>query len=145
MKRYLTPLLIAGTVTAVLLIVALVNPFLRWMLLDHIDPVKPMDAYVLTTNVVLQSGGGVTITLPAGTVLHGPCRHDLGCTEPFDPRIWKLYIDGEYNDFNRQSVPISAWTNGYVRRFDIKEPQQDGEPSARPYGSPAAGSPSGQP
>jgi hypothetical protein len=97
----------------------------RDILLSWIDPTDHKDAYVLTSDVILQSSGSVKLRLPSGTTLRGPCRHDLGYTEPFDPKIWKLYIHSDFSDFHSRCVPISEWTNDTIRGYNISTEEKD--------------------
>lgn len=75
------------------MVLLLSNYYSRFILLDILEPNDPDDACVLTNDVVLTTHEGRTIALPAGTVLHGPCRHDLPYTGHHDPTIWKLYLE----------------------------------------------------
>ena len=67
----------------------------REIMLSVIDPGPDpaSDSLVVTNDVRLTYGTNTVGWLRAGQLIFQPCRHDLGMTEPFDPKIWKVYVD----------------------------------------------------
>ena len=75
----------------------LLRPWIvRQVFLDLIDPGPSYDgALVLTNAVELQYDGKKVGELQAGQILFAPSRQDVWLTEPFDARMWKVYVEFE--------------------------------------------------
>jgi hypothetical protein len=110
-----TRYIILFTVLGTLLIQYILLSFwlTRDLLLVLIDPLDRDSIYVLTKDTLLEGDDNATLMIQKGTIFHGPCQHDRGYTEPYDPQIWKLYIYTNLKD----CVPLSAWTNKTVTGF----------------------------
>jgi len=91
-KRYV----ILFTVVVTLLIEVVL---FRWwltrdILLSWIEPgSEPSSGFVLTKDVALHDHQEQIGTLRGGQRLYHPCRHDLFLTEPFDPKVYKIYVE----------------------------------------------------
>jgi hypothetical protein len=91
-KRYVILL----TVLATLAVEAML---FRWwitrdMLLSWIEPgPAPATGFVLTKDVSLHDHEKQIGSLRAGQRIFHPCRHDLFLTEPFDPQVYKIYVE----------------------------------------------------
>ena|ERR1039458_5759986 len=73
----------------------LLQPWIvRQAFLDLIDPGPSYGgALVLTNAFELQYDGKKVGELQAGQILFAPSRQDVWLTEPFDPRMWKVYVE----------------------------------------------------
>jgi hypothetical protein len=119
----------------VLQILLLSNFYTRFLLLNLIEANDPDDAYVITNDVSFTSYDGHTISLPAGTVLHGPCRHDLPYTDLGDPQIMKVYIEPNVNGMG--VIPLANAPRGFplvvLRSLKLNKTQLTSEQAVAPY------------
>ena len=67
----------------------------RELLLSIIAPTPDpyANCLVLTDDVTIAYGSNTVGTLRAGQIIFQPCRHDALFSEPFDPRVWKIYVE----------------------------------------------------
>ena len=135
-KSTIVILVLSGII--LLQIVLLSNFYTRFLLLDLIEPNDPDDAYVLTNDVFLASHLGHKIRLPSGTILHGPCRHDLVYTDLGDPRVWKVFVESDHGELQQCAMPLSDAPKDFpfngimdvelTTKQEISEPREDYEP-----------------
>ena len=133
------------TVAATLAVEAILlrSWFVRDTLLSWIEPgPEPSTCFVLTKDVVLRDHQEPIGSLRAGQKLYNPCRHDLFLTEPFDPRVLKVYVEFDGGEDARNYVAL--WRDmpkdfAMRDRLYLTTGRQDGsEPQGGGYSPPAA-------
>lgn len=88
--------IIAATIVVTLLVQALLlrSWFVRTTVLDLIEPRPDHEwGFVLTQSVELRDHEKKVGELAAGQILYQPCRHDTHLTDPWDPRVLKIYVE----------------------------------------------------
>lgn len=140
-KRYVILLTVLATLIAQAVI-------FRWwltrdILLSWIEPgPDPSSGFVLTKDVSLHDHEMQIGRLQAGQRLYYPCRHDLFLTEPFDPRVYKIYVEFGGMEDPRNYVALRADAPEALqmrsRLYLYTEKEKDSEPSPGAYSSKAA-------
>jgi hypothetical protein len=115
-KRWIILLTIFATLAVEALL--LQSQMIRGVLLDRIDPGPLYDgALVLTNAVNLKYNGKKVGELQAGQILFAPSRQDVWLTEPFDPRMWKIYVEFEGSSrWGNFVAPIEQAGAGHTNR-----------------------------
>ena len=106
-KRWVVPITVVLTLGAEALL--LQSRVIRCLVGELLDDPRPdcERACVLTRPVELRYDNRKFGELQAGQVLFQPCRHDLFLTEPFDPSVFKVYV--EFDPSTRWDQPTASF------------------------------------
>ena len=93
-------------------IFSLTTPYGKLILLNIIEPSQhEYDLYTTKATNLKDHEGNIVGSLPLGTILYEPCRHDLDFTDPGDPSIWKIYIEPAGSDLVKLKNDSSSGTS----------------------------------
>ncbi len=116
-KRWVV--LISVVLTLAVEVMLLQSWLIRGLVLDVLDDPRPDydRALVLTKRVELRDSEKKVGDLQPGQVLFAPCRHDQFLTEPFDPRVWKIYVEfGANASWDSNAATIKGAENALTTR-----------------------------